>query len=314
MTSQGTAHGRFQRAIKSGHLLNAEMAARELGALSNSDALALVLLYQREGSEKFERAARRWVRRVQIDHRLRHQEVELLRGAWARSDRGSSRSRSVRSSEPVRACDYRRRRLRNSLRVRLRRTLVAGAVIALAVSLAVALARPGGARVGGSACGHERWEVKTLSDVRRRLVYLRPKATTVAAINARRRPNPTPRLRSRGFERRVWQVTAQIVEYKLEEDNDIHMILFDDGAYMIAEMPSPTCLPRTTRDRRAIVAVRRTFEARCGAATGGWRSLGAVARISGVGFWDFPHGQRGHARNYSELHPLTRLSLIAGCA
>ena len=31
--------------------------------------------------EKFERAARRWIRRVQIDCRLRHQEVELLRAA-----------------------------------------------------------------------------------------------------------------------------------------------------------------------------------------------------------------------------------------
>jgi hypothetical protein len=81
MTSQGTAHARFQRAIKRGHVLYAEMAARELGALSVSDALALVLLYQREGSDKFERAARRWVRRVQIDHSLRHREVELLRGA-----------------------------------------------------------------------------------------------------------------------------------------------------------------------------------------------------------------------------------------
>jgi hypothetical protein len=38
-----------------------------------------VPLYQRAGDEKFERAAKRWVRRVQIDHRLRHQEVEPLR-------------------------------------------------------------------------------------------------------------------------------------------------------------------------------------------------------------------------------------------
>jgi hypothetical protein len=81
MTSQGTAHARFQRAIRGGHLLNAEMAARELGALSLSDSLALVLLYQREGNEKFERAARRWIRCVQIDRSLRHREVELLRGA-----------------------------------------------------------------------------------------------------------------------------------------------------------------------------------------------------------------------------------------
>jgi hypothetical protein len=83
MASQGSAHARFQRAIKRGHLTAAETAARELGALSVSDALALVLLYRRERDERFERAARRWVRvsRIQIDHRLRHQEVELRRAA-----------------------------------------------------------------------------------------------------------------------------------------------------------------------------------------------------------------------------------------
>jgi hypothetical protein len=55
--------------------------ARELGSLSPADALSLVLLYRRAGDEKFERAARRWVRRLQIDHSLRRREVELLRGA-----------------------------------------------------------------------------------------------------------------------------------------------------------------------------------------------------------------------------------------
>jgi hypothetical protein len=34
MTSQGTARGRFQRAIHAGHLQNAEIAAREMGGLS----------------------------------------------------------------------------------------------------------------------------------------------------------------------------------------------------------------------------------------------------------------------------------------
>ena len=56
------------------------------------------------------------------------------------------------------------------------------------------------------------------------------------------------------------------------------------------------------------------FESRCGAATDQWRSLGAVAEIAGVGFWDFPHGQDGAARNYAELHPVTRIKFIAGCA
>jgi hypothetical protein len=41
MTSQGTAHGRFQRAIQRRHVQAAEMAAREMGGLSLADALSL---------------------------------------------------------------------------------------------------------------------------------------------------------------------------------------------------------------------------------------------------------------------------------
>jgi hypothetical protein len=41
MTSQGTPHGRFQRAIHARHLQNAEMAGREMGGLSLADALRL---------------------------------------------------------------------------------------------------------------------------------------------------------------------------------------------------------------------------------------------------------------------------------
>ena len=41
MTSQGSAHGRFQRAIHRRNVENAEMAAREMGGLSLADALSL---------------------------------------------------------------------------------------------------------------------------------------------------------------------------------------------------------------------------------------------------------------------------------
>jgi hypothetical protein len=83
---------------------------------------------------------------------------------------------------------------------------------------------------------------------------------------------------------------------------------------MIAEMPYAGCLPRTTRDRRAIVTARAGFVRRCGFPSSGWQSLGAVASVSGVGFWDVAYGQTGAARNYAELHPVTGLRLIAGCA
>ena len=41
MTSQGTPHGRFQRAIHRRHVQAAEMAAREMGGLSLADAFLL---------------------------------------------------------------------------------------------------------------------------------------------------------------------------------------------------------------------------------------------------------------------------------
>jgi hypothetical protein len=39
-----------------------------------------------------------------------------------------------------------------------------------------------------------------------------------------------------------------------------------------------------------------------------------TAIVSGVGFWDVPHGQTGAARNYAELHPVTGIGFIAGRA
>ena len=177
----------------------------------------------------------------------------------------------------------------------------------------VAPTPPRAATRPADACGVELWSLKTLSDPQRRLVNLHPRGTSVAAINAVPMPHPTPRTRSTAYERRAWRVKAQIVSFKLEDDSGIHLILFWGGRYMIAEMPSAGCLPRTTRDRRAIVAARVGFVRRCGSPTSDWQPLGAVAYISGVGFWDIAHGQTGHARNYSELHPVTAVRFVAGC-
>lgn len=56
MTSQGTAHGRFQRAICNRNLLNAEIAARELGELSLADAFGFCLLLAEVDPPRFDRA------------------------------------------------------------------------------------------------------------------------------------------------------------------------------------------------------------------------------------------------------------------
>lgn len=57
--SQGTAHGRFQRAIQRRHVAAAEVAAREMGGLSLSDALSLCELLdeRRSGPVRASRVA-----------------------------------------------------------------------------------------------------------------------------------------------------------------------------------------------------------------------------------------------------------------
>jgi hypothetical protein len=155
--------------------------------------------------------------------------------------------------------------------------------------------------------------LKTLSDPQRQLVALRPRQTTVRAINDRSMPRRTPARRNRAFQRHVWRVKAVILRDRLKGDGDVQMILVAGHSYVHAELPAPTCIPRIARARVAMVASRRRFEQGCGVATREWKEQGAVAYVSGVGFWDRPNQDPGHAKNYAELHPVTSIKFLAGC-
>jgi hypothetical protein len=170
----------------------------------------------------------------------------------------------------------------------------AGAALALTASTA--------AHTEVAACSR----LGTLSDPQRNLVRLRPTATTIAAINRLARPRPTPTTRATGFQRHVWRVRAQIVEYRLGADGDVELALYDgQRSYLTATMPHPRCLSATTRARTAIARARALFEGLCGPARREWRDLGAVAVVDGVGYWGARH---------AELRPVTGLRLVAGCA
>lgn len=75
VTSQGTASGRFSRAIQKRSIFAAEIAARELGQLPLTYALELVALYASEGDPKAERAAIRWLQRLLDERTLALSEV-----------------------------------------------------------------------------------------------------------------------------------------------------------------------------------------------------------------------------------------------
>jgi hypothetical protein len=81
MTSQGSAHGRFQRAIQRRHVRAAEMAAKEMGQVSLIDALALVACYARAGSPKFDKAAVRWLARLAEERDATLRDIRLAANA-----------------------------------------------------------------------------------------------------------------------------------------------------------------------------------------------------------------------------------------
>jgi hypothetical protein len=94
MTNQGTAHGRFARAIRDRHLRRAEMAARELGGLSLADALDLTLLMRETDRWRYERATVRWLERFIAERPPTLSEVALASTALA--EVGGARDGSLR--------------------------------------------------------------------------------------------------------------------------------------------------------------------------------------------------------------------------
>lgn len=95
------------------------------------------------------------------------------------------------------------------------------------------------------------------------------------------------------FERHVFRVKATVTIVRDEDDGDLHLILDDGQRTMIGESPSPSCTSRATPTRRRQMAQARARVRLC-----------ATARVTGVAFFDFFHGQTGVARNAIELHPV----------
>jgi hypothetical protein len=67
MSGQGSAHGRFQRAIQQRNLFQAEVALRELGDVALLDALDYLALLSHARPDRFDRAAIRWHGRLELE-------------------------------------------------------------------------------------------------------------------------------------------------------------------------------------------------------------------------------------------------------
>jgi hypothetical protein len=159
-------------------------------------------------------------------------------------------------------------------------------------------------------CGSERWPVKTGTDQDAALVNLNAVTPSTITYLA---GLPAPVLhpssgRLRPIETTVFQLTCTLLEYKLEADSDYHLVLSDEsGRTMIAEIPSPSCVGPSSPFASAIARARAAFEAKYHA-TKAMHTANEPVQITGVGFFDFIHGQTGVAPNGIELHPVLSIS------
>jgi hypothetical protein len=84
MGEAGSAHGRLQKALRSGNSLLARAAAAELEPVPLSDALAITLLIADQEPELYDRAAVRLLARMSLELRgLTLAEVQLAAAALA---------------------------------------------------------------------------------------------------------------------------------------------------------------------------------------------------------------------------------------
>lgn len=186
--------------------------------------------------------------------------------------------------------------------------------------------------VEGQCGGEDRWAVKVVADPSSGMVA--PDAPVPISladlVRIARPPIPKDETSRLSAEYKVYVVDAHLVKFKKESgktgDSDFHLVLSDEtGLYsaggastpasphsVIAEIPDPACVAgrkatvtAPSRFQAQLEAVRAQFESRFDKSSAGWVDAGnQPVRVTGVAFFDRPHGQVGRAINGIELHPL----------
>jgi hypothetical protein len=169
------------------------------------------------------------------------------------------------------------------------------------------------------SCGVERWAVKTGTDSTSNLVNLSPHDTTIASMRTLAMPSSIPSTTRvpNSAETQAWRISATLTLFKLETDSDFHLVLSDaSGATMIAEIPSPSCDAGSVWSTQ--IAHSRSAMTAKFTPSSSFQTANVSVIVTGVGMFDFAHGQTGAAPNQIELHPVLDIcfpgSSVSGCA
>jgi hypothetical protein len=186
----------------------------------------------------------------------------------------------------------------------------------LAVAIGGSVSSSTGSPVAHAAitCGIERWPIKTLSDPDVGKVNFNPRDSSVGRLGKKTAPHvssSTPRID--GVETTTYRVQARLVEFKREDDRDVHLVIAvpsDSAKTMIVEFPDTACPGANgSPKKKQMGAARSALISACGTpSSSSFHKLKGTATVTGVGFWDVPHGQTGRAPNSIELHPVLRFS------
>jgi hypothetical protein len=188
--------------------------------------------------------------------------------------------------------------------------------------------------------GLERWAVKDGTDASAGQVdFGKIQAATLADLISIKEPRlPADHTTRLPQETRVIRLTARLIQWKLETDDDYHLVLTDDtenftpahgkptGHSLIGEIPSPDCLSGSTGEFGSQSPFIKVAGTSLGIAvarsqlndafpnadlTGGWNdAAGARVEIVGVQFFDRAHGQVSRAPNNLEIHPIVSITFL----
>src|SRR5437867_2402669 len=167
-------------------------------------------------------------------------------------------------------------------------------------------------------CALNRTEVKSLRDpTAARIQFDPPIDTTISALNAMPpHCGPTGNRRVRDEELRVYRIEGTITRVKRERDHDIHIVLADTTDpkdHVVVESDDPNFGKNAAspyRDRLA--AARRMMDALVSDSSADRLDdvKGTIVRVTGVGFFDMNHLQKGRSRSCIELHPILTIERL----
>ena len=166
-------------------------------------------------------------------------------------------------------------------------------------------------------CGTYRWEVKTLTDLEGMEVFnaVASNSSIEKLIQEKRTAPNKERDNSLRYEdeKRKVKLDVTLVQIKLEQDMDFHIVLKSGPFTMVAEVPNGECgafsnhpeLRKYFDDLRTRIVNEIGFSP-----TSKFKKINKEVTIEGIPFWDeleVAHKPKGSAENQIEIHPITNI-------